>query len=210
MSKIKVLITGGEGGMAKAIEEYLKKKNEYEVKSMSRKNMDITKYFEVNKIVSDFKPEVIINTAGYINPDVLVKTGILDFIHHFEVNTFGLFYSIKFGIKNGCTTFINIGSTSAFEGRDKWGAYCASKAAAMSLTETLAREGYESYTIHPSRTATKMRERLFPDEDKNTLMNPDRVAEFVSKCLNYEFKNGSHIILKKEYYYVLPMRDCLK
>jgi hypothetical protein len=51
-----------------------------------------------------------------------------------------------------------------------------------------------------------MRERLFPNEDKTTLMKPERVAEFVIKILDREFANGSHIILKKDRYYVLPKR----
>jgi len=55
-----------------------------------------------------------------------------------------------------------------------------------------------------------MRTALFPNEDPKTLMAPERVAEFVQRCLAGEFKPGSQIILKKDYYYVLPERTCLK
>ena len=55
-----------------------------------------------------------------------------------------------------------------------------------------------------------MRERLFPGENTSNLMEPDRVAVFVMKALHGEFSNGSHVIVKKDYFYVLPMREVAK
>jgi hypothetical protein len=34
-------------------------------------------------------------------------------------------------------------------------------------------------------SATKMRENLFPNEDKSTLMAPERIGEFILRILNY-------------------------
>jgi len=206
---MKVLIAGGAGDMSKAIGERLKRLS-YQVFMPDRKQMNVTDIKIVKNNVKVFKPDIIIYGAGYINPHSIKNTEISSFIHHFNINVYGLLYCLKAGIENECKTFINIGSTSAFEGRENWSAYCASKASALSLMESLAKEGYKSYSIHPARTDTKMRKKLFPNEDKSTLMPTSRIADFVEKCLNNEFSNGSHIIIKKNYYYVIPMRKSLQ
>lgn len=206
---MKVLITGGRGNMAQGIKRILEKKN-YEIYTPSRKELDITNFFQVYYIMQGFRPNILINCAGFIEPSSIKDTALDIWLKHLEVNLSGAFYCSKYAILNGCKIIINIGSTSAFEGRENWGAYCCAKAGIMSLTETLAREGYTSYCIHPARTATKMRKRLFPNEDPKTLMNPERIGKFILKCLKREFTNGSHIIVKKNYFYVLPMRECLK
>lgn len=207
-----ILITGGGGGIAQAIKEALEFyiDNETKILSPSSKQLDITDSIEVSKFMEIYQPETIINAAGYIVPEKIEDSSEEEFLKHFIVNVIGLFNCAKYGKWMGCKTIINIGSTSAFEGREKWGAYCASKAAAASLIETLAKEGMQAYSIHPARTATKMRERLFSNEDKDTLMPPSRVAFFVLDCLDKEFKNGSHIIVKKDHYYVIPSREVLK
>lgn len=209
-----ILITGGNGGIAKGIKEAIQiyglDKGYDNIYMCSKDEVDITNEVDVSTVMGKYKPDVIIHTAGYINPSALESTGITDFIKHFQVNTFGFINCVKYGLIHGTKIFINIGSTSSFEGRAEWGAYCSSKAATMSITETLAREGIIVYNVHPARTRTKMRDRLFPNESKTNLMYPKRVGEFVVKCINGEFKSGSHIIIKKNYYYVLPERECFK
>ena len=157
-----------------------------------------------------YHPDILINCAGYIIPESIKNSSYEQWKKHIDINCNGVFLCSKYAICNGCTTIINIGSTSAFEGRKNWGAYCASKASTLSITETLAEEGILAYSLNPARTNTKMRDRLFPNEDKNTLMNSKRVAEFVLKILLGEFVSGSHIILKKDRYFVLPSRKCPK
>ena len=209
MTNQKVVITGGNGGMAKAIAELLTKER-YNVKNPGRDKLDITNFITVCKYMEIEQPDILINVAGFIKPNKIKDTKYWEWHEHINVNLTGAFYCIHYAIKYGCNTVINIGSTSAFEGREGWGAYCASKAGLMSLTESLAKEGVNSYGLHPSRTKTKMREKLFPDEDQKTLMPPERIAEFVLKILNKEFKNGSHIIVKKDNFIVLPSRECPK
>ncbi len=206
---MRVLITGGNGDIAKGIKEVLNENNIL-VFAPTREQLDITVLGNVKRFMAATKPNVLINCAGYIEPASIKDSNEKNWVKHLEVNLIGAYYCSKYAIKNGCHTVINIGSTSAFEGRETWGAYCCSKAGIMSLTETLAREGYNSYAIHPARTATKMRKRLFPNEDVKALMNPRRIGEFVLKCLNHEFANGSHIIVKLDRYFVLPIRNCPK
>lgn len=207
---MRVVITGGDGTMAEAIGKKLIKNPDNKVWRPGRSSMDVTNAEDVSSFYGQTKPDVVIYTAGYIKPASILESDIQDVKKHFEVNALGFFYCVKYGLMHGVKKFIYIGSTSSFEGRENWGSYCAAKAAAMSLTETLSREGVECYNIHPARTDTKMRKSLFPNEDPKTLMAPERVAEFVQRCLNGEFKGGSQIILKKDYYYVQPERVCLK
>jgi NAD(P)-dependent dehydrogenase (short-subunit alcohol dehydrogenase family) len=183
----------------------------HEIKAPDSRELDITNEKAISEYIIDFKPEVLINCAGYIFPNTIADSSTDDFIMHFAINVFGAFLCSKWSIKqNNKVIIINVGSTSAFEGRENWGAYCASKAALMSLTETLAREGIACYSLNPARTNTKMRERLFPTEDKAALMTPEHLATFVSRILNSDFISGSHLIVKKDYFYVLPMRECPK
>lgn len=204
---MKILITGGAGSIAQAIKIKLEDW-EYTVLTPNHKELDVTNISNITTYIAKNKPNVIINCAGYILPNLITVEDYESFIKHFQINVFGAYYCSKIGISYGANTIINIGSTSAFEGRPSWGAYCASKAALMSFTETLAKEGIYAYGLHPARTDTKMREELFPKEDKTTLMRPERVAEFALKILQHEFQSGSHIIVKKDSYLVLPSRIC--
>jgi len=202
-----VLITGGQGTIAQAIKEKLEDW-EFEVLAPTRQELDVTNEANVKRYIYSKFPDILINCAGYIQPNKIKDSASMEFVTHFEVNVFGAYFCIKYFILSGGKKVINIGSTSALEGRDSWGAYCASKAALMSLTETIAKENVEAYNLHPSRTNTKMRDNLFLKEDKSTLMNPKRVADFVIKILNKEFPNGSSIIVKKDSHYVFPSRIC--
>jgi NAD(P)-dependent dehydrogenase (short-subunit alcohol dehydrogenase family) len=63
---------------------------------------------------------------------------------------------------------INLGSSSASGGRIDQGAYAASKAGVLCLTETVALEGKEhgvvAYCVVPRRTFTQLRLDMFPEE----------------------------------------------
>ena len=160
-----VLITGGEGSIAKGI-AFILKGNKYNVLTPSRLELDITNQLEVYNYMTENQPDILINCAGYIAPNTIKDTTVSEFKKHLNINLTGAFICIREAIRYKCNTIINIGSTSAFGGRKSWGAYCVSKAGLISLTEVSAEEGLESYSINPARTESKMRNRLFPDEDK--------------------------------------------
>lgn len=204
-----VLITGGHGDMASSITTLLNTVG-FLAKNSGKDTLDVTDEKKVKKEIKDFEPSVLINCAGYIVPNSIKDTSLEEWKNHFDVNITGAFLCSKYAIMTGCKTIINIGSTSAFGGRKEWGAYSASKAALLSLTETLVEEGINAYTLNPARTTSKMRKRLFPDEDPKTLMHPVRVAECVLAILDGYYKPGSHLILSKDYFYVLPGRICPK
>ena len=198
-----IVITGGEGSMAKMMTDYLFM---YTVLNPNRFFLDVTDEAEVEKYMQAYGPDVLINCAGYIEPASIIKTSLKEWNKHFAVNITGAFLCSKYALLNGCKRIINIGSTSAFEGRANWGAYCASKVALISLTETLTAEGVEAYSLNPARTDTKMRARLFPDEDTKTLMTTGRLTSCVLDILDGKYRPGSHIVIGKDFLYALPAR----
>ena len=205
MENKSVIITGGQGDIARAIRKLLINKF-YIVYSPSRLELDVTNEKQIHNYMQDKKIDILINSAGYIKPNKITDITSEEWDKHFNINIKGAFLCSKYALIYGCKTIINVGSTSAFEGRSNWSAYSSSKAALISFTESLTSEGIEAYSLNPARTKTKMRKKLFPNEDENTLMNPKRVGEFILKILNGEFQNGSHLIIKKDYYYVIPKR----
>lgn len=207
MNRIKVLITGGNGDMAFAIGAYLGD-DLYETYLPGRFELDVRDPIHVAQYMNKVKPDVLVNCAGYIKPSPMKDWTIGQVEEHFKVNTMGPIYCTQYAISCGCGITINIGSTSAFEGRENWGLYCSSKAALMSLTESWAREGYRCVAIHPARTKTKMRKELYGEEDPDTLMGPIVIGKWVRNIIINDppIASGSHIILKKDRVYILPMR----
>src|SRR5215213_3705631 len=79
---------------------------------------------------------------------------------------------------------VNIASTAGITARPGWVAYAASKAAVVSLSQTLSEElagtGIKVYSISPGRTATELRRKLAPEEDPTSIMQPDAVADVIA------------------------------
>jgi NAD(P)-dependent dehydrogenase (short-subunit alcohol dehydrogenase family) len=83
-------------------------------------------------------------------------------------------------VRLGRGRIINIASIGGRRGRQERSAYRASKAALLSLTESLADEvkalGVNVNAICPGGVATRLLRESFPDRDPATLMEPDDVA----------------------------------
>ena len=205
-----VVITGGNGSIAKGIADKLIFTYKYLVFVPGKEVLDITSFSNVFDYMIDKKPDILINCAGFISPAPILKTNLVDVQKDIMVNYFGPYMCTREALKNNCYTIINIGSTSGFEGRANWSAYCSSKAALVAFTESLAKEGINAYGVHPARTKSKMRERLFPGEDQNTLMEPERIGEVVLDILKGSFNPGAQIIVTKDKIIGLPMRVCPK
>lgn len=205
-----VLITGGNGSIAKGISRVLTATHRYLVLVPGREVLDVTSYPNIFNYMIDKKPNILINCAGFISPSPVLEASIREVQEDIFINYLGPYMCTREALKNGCSTIINIGSTSGFEGRANWSAYCSSKAALVAFTESLAKEGIEAYGIHPARTKSKMRERLFPGEDQTLLMEPERIGEFVLEALKGKFIPGEQIVVTKDSYRILPMRICPK
>lgn len=65
-------------------------------------------------------------------------------------------------------------------------------------TKCWAEDDLYAVCISPGRTRTKMRKSLFPDEDQNTLLDPDDFAKVLLKAVQKEYASGTHILVRKQ------------
>ena len=182
--KNKVLITGGNGDIAQAIKEQLENEG-YDVYAPSRTEMDVTDWDSIEKAMKKFKPDVLINNAGYVVP------------HSIDINLAGVFYCTEIALKfNPNLAIVNIGSAAAIEIHATWSEYCAAKAAVVMATRCWAEDGLYAVVISPGRTRTKMRRSLYPEEDQTTLLEPSDFAKVVVKAVHKEYETGAHIVVR--------------
>lgn len=193
----KVLITGGNGGIAIAIKEELEKDG-YVVKAPGRQELDVTDVIPIENVVKEFVPDILINAAGYVVPQSVKDADVESTKKHIEINLLGTFYCTQIALKyNPQLDIINVGSAAAVTTHATWSEYCASKAGVVMATKCWAEDGLYSVVISPGRTKTKMRKALFPDEDQDTLLEPTDFAKVVMKAVRKEYPTGTHIIVRK-------------
>jgi NAD(P)-dependent dehydrogenase (short-subunit alcohol dehydrogenase family) len=144
---------------------------------------------------------VLVNNAGIEIGKPLHEIGDDEFLQLMAVNVTGVFYGIKYAVPElaktqGC--IINMSSVAGLDGVPLLGAYCASKAAVIRLSETASRElrevGIRVNAVCPSFIDTQMVERLvapfeaatganFGDltaQAQGRLGTPEEVAEMVA------------------------------
>ncbi len=193
----KVLITGGNGGIAIAIKEELEREG-YVVKAPGRQELDVTDVISIENVVKYFVPDILINAAGYVVPQSVKDADVESTKKHIEINLLGTFYCTQIALKyNPQLDIINVGSAAAVTTHATWSEYCASKAGVVMATKCWAEDGLYSVVISPGRTKTKMRKALFHDEDQDTLLEPADFAKVVMKAVRKEYPTGTHIIVRK-------------
>ncbi len=196
--KERVLITGGSGDIAKAIKSLLEE-NGYTVCAPSRLEMDVTNWESIENTVAQFKPDILINNAGYVKPCSVKMADLINTKQHIDINLGGVFYCTEIALKyNSSVSIINIGSAAAVETHAAWSEYCAAKAAVVMATKCWAEDGLYAVVISPGRTKTKMRKSLYPDEDQSTLLDPLDFAQIVMKAVCKKYESGTHIIVRKQ------------
>lgn len=195
----KVLITGGQGDIAQAIKALLEEEGGYEVYAPSRQELDVTNWENIDEVMANFVPDILINNAGYVVPQSIKEINLANTKKHFDINLGGTFYCTGIGLKyNPNMQIINIVSAASVESHATWSEYCASKAAVAMATKCWAEDGLYAVAVSPGRTKTKMRKSLFPDEDQNTLLDPADFAKVVLKAVHKQYESGANIIVKKQ------------
>ena len=118
---------------------------------------------------------------------------------HIDINLSGTFYCSQLGLRyNPHLDIINVGSAAAITSHATWSEYCAAKAAVVMATKCWAEDGIYSVCLSPGRTRTKMRKSLYPDEDHNTLLDPDDFAKVVYHAVLHKYPSGTHIVVRKQ------------
>lgn len=194
----KVLITGGNGGIAIAIKEQLELAG-YTVCAPGRLEMDVTDPESIEATISKFVPDILVNAAGYVVPQAMREADLVSTKKHIDINLTGTFFCTQIALKhNPNLDIVNVGSAAAVETHATWSEYCATKAAVVMATKCWAEDGLYSIVISPGRTRTKMRKALFPDEDQSTLLEPSDFAKVIMKAIRHEYPTGTHIIVRKQ------------
>jgi short-subunit dehydrogenase len=151
--------------------------------------------------------DILLNIAGYAEPKSLLDTTSDNLVTTFTINVFAMLILIREFVRfnqGRPGKILNVASTAGITARPGWVAYAASKAAVVSLSQTLAEElagsGTKIYAISPGRTATELRRKLAPDEDPSSIMQPEQVARVISTLLRDEelTLDGQNIIVRQQ------------
>lgn len=180
----KAVVIGATGGIGIATTEALLREG-YCVIPVYRVNVDLTEedsVDQIQKILADNQPEVVVNCAGVFNENDA------DYNSMFDINVRSNWAIINHYIKNQTkpTRIILVGSTAYDHGRKNYMLYSASKAAVHNLWEG-AKDFFADteiviHIVHPARTRTKM---VAPYNEFLDYLEPQEVAETIvelSKC----------------------------
>ena len=138
---------------------------------------------------SRFGPcDILINNAGMIDPKPMAETSADDWDRMFAVNVRGAFLCARRAlpamIAKRAGAIVNVASISGVVGPEKFPgyvSYCASKAAVISMTETMAVEvkghGVRVNCVSPGSVDTKMWAEASGGAPAD--MTPDEVAETI-------------------------------
>lgn len=148
----------------------------------------------------------LIQSAGYIEPYNIGETPMDEWLRTMDVNINAAFFLMRYlepNLAKSKGKVINIASTSASSPRPGWTAYAASKAALLSLSISASEEwkekGIKVYSVSPGRCATPLRKRQAPNEDPNSIMQPETVGKFVLRLVGPEgdHLDGQDLIIRK-------------
>ena len=162
----------------------------------------------IDNVYNDFGSiDCLLNIAGYTDPQSLLLTTLDGFRKTYNVNVFSPFMLIrecvKYMKKNG-GKILNVASTAGMTPRPGWLSYASSKAALISMSQTLTEElaeyNIKMYCVSPGRCATDLRKKLAPDEDPSTIMQPCEVAEVIERLVDPAEKclDGQNIVIRKK------------
>jgi len=186
----KALIFGGTGGIGSSVGTLLKQLKADVITLGSEVDL------KNNKLPNDlFKQtyDIIIHSAGIFRMKTLEKSTIQDWNETFNINLRSSFLVSKLAIKTlkNPGWLVYIGSSSSHRGRANQAIYASSKAGLNNLTQSLSVEllpyKIRVNCINPPRTDTPMRDKAFPNENKDLLASPLDVAnDIIQYCYGDE------------------------
>lgn len=168
---------------------------------------DVRNYNEVFEVISKEKPDVVICTSGVSHVSDILHSDINDWKHEIEVNLLGSYHVAKASICNDVKTIIFMASVAGLYGKPNHSGYSVSKSGVITLVQSLAKEGYNAYSISPGRVDTKMREKDFPNEDPKTRLSSKEIGKIVKEILNNKHRPGDNIVIRKRGYRILRRID---
>jgi 3-oxoacyl-[acyl-carrier protein] reductase len=141
-SPLHVLISGGEGGLARALQKEFSRDT---VHAPGRKEMDVREEAQIEAYFSRLeRVDVLIANAGVAWDGAVTGLAPDDFNEVVNVNLRGAFLcaraALKFMLRQGSGHIVLIGSRAARHGTRGQSAYAAAKAGLVGLAQSLAKE----------------------------------------------------------------------
>ncbi len=212
-----VIVTGASSGIGQAVAEMFVQKgarvaafsrsirsdNLLAVKGDAASEADIDRLFATTE--SQFGPcEILVNCAGMVDPDHLIRTTPDRWDRMFAVNVRSMYLTCRRAlplmIERRAGAIVNVASISGVIGPEKFPgfvSYCASKAAVIGLTEALAVEvkehGIRVNCVSPASVDTKMWEKASGGAPAD--MTPEEVAKTILFLASEESRpmNGQNV-----------------
>ena len=133
--------------------------------------------------------DILVNNAAILRPHRVERLSEQEFDEIFDVNTKSTVFLCKYLLshlaESGCSSVVNITAAGAHQPIEGIGAYCASKAAMINFTHTMAREwadrGIRVNALTPGSVATDM---ILPtDPDRRAAFKKDMASQNLMKRL---------------------------
>lgn len=216
-----VVVTGTSSGLGAEIAKEIRNRK-YSYYELTKFNcVDVSKHFDVKFFFDDLREEylkneskdikdfpcALINNAGICNAGSIFELSENDWTDQIDTNLNGVFYCSKYYSKilkefNLKGKIINIASTAGLSPRAGRSGYSSSKAGvinfSLSISEELKQYGIKVYTICPGAFDSKLRRKLYPDDDFQNMLKPNKIARFVCNLIeDGEFLDGQIIKIKK-------------
>ncbi|GHA10378.1 short-chain dehydrogenase [Arenicella chitinivorans] len=167
---------------------------------------DVAEFQDVERIVSAAVDQfggvdLLVNNAGLIDPIArLAESDVAAWDYAMDVNVKGVYHGLRAVIpvmQERGGTIINISSGAATSTLEGWSAYCASKAAVLSLTKSAHQEyhhlGINTVGLSPGTVATDMQSTI-KDSGINPVSQLDWSshipAEWVARAVAYIAAEG--------------------
>jgi NAD(P)-dependent dehydrogenase (short-subunit alcohol dehydrogenase family) len=196
-----ILITGGAGDWAQSF--YQQFKNEYNISTPSRSEMDISNELSINNFFQKNSFDIVINNAGTIHPKRILESDTHLWINDIQVNLIGTYLTAKAALtKNSDNVIINISSTAAFNAYPDWSSYCASKAGVVTLSKCLAKDGFNSYCLCPGAIMTKFRDKF--DLPNDNVLACEDLSKHVIDIMNEKYTSGDILFVRKGEFILNP------
>ena len=107
----KIFIAGHNGMVGSSLFEYLKKKGFKKIITKSRKKLDLTNFYQVDKFIKNNKPDFVINCAGKVGGILANSKDPLNFL---MVNIDIQLNLLRCCSENNIKFFINLGSSCIY------------------------------------------------------------------------------------------------
>ncbi|HJW92350.1 MAG TPA: SDR family NAD(P)-dependent oxidoreductase [Thermoanaerobaculia bacterium] len=182
------IVTGASGGIGTATADLFEERGARVIRASRSTGFDVSNEADVARLLQE-PVDIIINNAGAIEVARLHEMSSDMWDRTFAVNVRGAFLMCKYALPSMIArrsgAIVNVASISGVVGPQKFPgftAYCASKAALISLTESLAVEvkehGIRVNCISPGSVDTKMWAEVSNNAPAD--MTPREIAEAIA------------------------------